>query len=541
MKIKFLLNQVNNPYHITINPLFFFIKTYYDIHGMNDRVEWLRCEHVIFNSVEKSAESIVATGVDVLGLSIFIWNEDYQYAVAKRVKELDPNIVIVFGGPQLDAHKNPNFFKTHPYVDWVCYGDGERAFQLLVDKISNLYHGPLINMVENVAGKTLVHDYEIISDEKYLSVGALTAQKQIILDTLDYLGKHDITNKQLFFAVEFARGCMYSCSFCDWSQNLTKKVKRRTHNWRAEIDLLHALDVGVRETDANFGQWKEDIEIFDYAVSLYRPDRNFKFSVSNTSKLNKDATFHIMSTQAKKYNAPAVVSIQDFDADVLKNIDRPGLDYEQQVDFIKRLFIDLGDKANLITIQIIVGLPGQTYESIKDTVIKTYELGISNHMIFPFAYLINSPAADKMYERMHGLKWKKTFGINGYFESANYADLSVTADDLESLYIKATNNELVEGMWASSTTLYETNTLNFRDYIRSHIFITLSKQFQRKMVGNKFPVNYDKLYTVFDSKVEQLTDHYLKVHGPLIEKYNVYMMAIPEPGSRVLNRFSALI
>jgi tRNA A37 methylthiotransferase MiaB len=496
---------------------------------------------VIFDSVEKSAEAIVAAKVDVLGLSIFIWNEDYQYAIAKKIKELNPGIVIVFGGPQLDAHKNPNFFKTHPYVDWVCYGDGEKAFQLLVDKISNQYCGPLINMVENVAGNTLVHDYEIISDEKYLSIGALTAQKDIILDTLEYLEEHGITNKQLFFAVEFARGCMYSCSFCDWSQNLTKKVKRRTHNWRAEIDLLHELDVSVRETDANFGQWKEDTEIFNYAVSLYDPARTFKFVVSNTSKLNKEATFHIMSTQAKKYNAPAVVSIQDFDADVLKNIDRPGLSYENQVDFIKRLFVDLGDKANLITIQIIIGLPGQTYESIKDTVIKTYELGISNHMIFPFAYLINSPAADKMYERMHGLKWKKTFGLNGYFESVNYADISVSTDNLEDLYAKANNNELVEGIWASSTTLYETNTLSFRDYIRSHIFITLSKQFQKKMVENKLPVNYNKMYTVFDSKVNQLTDNYLKVHMPLIEKYNVYMMAIPEIDSKTLNRFSALI
>jgi tRNA A37 methylthiotransferase MiaB len=541
MKIKFLLNQVNNPYHITINPLFFFIKTYYDIYGMNGQVEWLRCEHVIFNSVDESAESIVAAGVNVLGLSVFIWNEDYQHAIAKKVKELDPNIVIVFGGPQLDAHKNLSFFKTHPYVDWVCYGDGERAFQLLIDKISNLYNGPLINVVENVNGNTVVHDYEIISDEKYLSTGALIAQKDIILDTLEYLKEHDITNKQLFFAVEFARGCMYSCSFCDWSQNLTKKVKRRTHNWRAEIDLLHELDVSVRETDANFGQWKQDIEIFDYAVSLYDPARTFKFVVSNTSKLNKDATFYIMSTQAKKYNAPAVVSIQDFDADVLKNIDRPGLNYEQQVDFIKRLLADLHDKTYLVTIQIIIGLPGQTYESIKNTVIKTYELGISNHMIFPFAYLINSPAADKMYERMHGLKWKKTFGLNGYYENINYSDIPVNTDNLESLYIKASNSELVDGMWASSTTLYETNTLSFRDYIRSHIFITLSKQFQRKMVENKLPVNYKKMYTVFDSKVEKLTDHYLAVHGPLIEKYNVYMMAIPDVDSKVLNRFSALI
>jgi hypothetical protein len=61
------------------------------------------------------------------------------------------------------------------------------------------------------------------------------------------------------------------------------------------------------------------------------------------------------------------------------------------------------------------------------------------------------------------------------------------------------------------------------------------------MIENKLPVNYKKMYTVFDSKVDQLTDNYLTVHMPLIEKYNAYMMAIPEIDSKVLNRFSALI
>lgn len=541
MKVKFLVNQVNNPYTITINPLFFFIKTYYDLYGMNQNIEWARCEHVIFDSIEDAAAAVVSEGINVVGLSVFIWNEDYQYSLAQRIKQLAPDITIVFGGPQLDAHKNSKFFQTHPYVDWVCYGDGERAFQLLIDKIGGFYSGPLVNMVENVRGQTLVHDHETLGDANYFSVSALLAQKDTVIDTVEYLNQHNINNNQLYFAVEFARGCMYSCSFCDWSQNLTKKVKRRTHDWRAEINFLHELDVGLRETDANFGQWKQDLEIFDYAVSLYNPDRNFKFSVSNTSKLNKEATFHIMSTQAKMYDSPAVVSIQDFDPDVLKKIDRPGLNYEQQIEFIKRLSAELNDKSHLIHIQIIIGLPGQTYASIKDTVVKTLELGVSNHMIFPFAYLINSPAADKLYQNMHGLKWKKTFGLNGYSESVDYADLSVDIKDLDRLYQQATNNQLTTGVWATSTTVYQTNTLSFYDYICAHIFITLVKQAQHKIVRNGIALDYKKMCKAIDTKVFKLADRYMQVHGPLIDKYGIYMMSMPSLNDHSLTRFSAII
>ena len=126
------------------------------MYGADKNIEWSRCEHVIFDSLEATADAVIREGIDIVGFSVFIWNEDYQYSLAKRIKQLDPKITIVFGGPQLDAHKNSKFFQTHPYVDWVCYGDGERAFQLLIDKIAGHYHGPLVNMIENVQGQTQI-------------------------------------------------------------------------------------------------------------------------------------------------------------------------------------------------------------------------------------------------------------------------------------------------------------------------------------------------------------------------------------------------
>ena len=62
--------------------------------------------------------------------------------------------------------------------------------------------------------------------------------------------------------LETNRGCPFTCTFCDWSQNLTKKVKRRKHNWKDELLYFKDIDVQIRETDANFGQWDQDLEIF---------------------------------------------------------------------------------------------------------------------------------------------------------------------------------------------------------------------------------------------------------------------------------------
>lgn len=511
------------------------------MYGLNKSIEWLRCEHVIFHDVDTQAQLVVDEQPDVVGLSVFIWNDSYQFELAKKIKALNPNIVVVLGGPQLDAHKNNKFFEAHAYVDYVCYGDGERAFQLLIDQLSGLSSQPLINMVENKNSQYVVHPYELLSDQQYYNTSAILAQQHILLDTIEYLEQHNIKKSQLYLSMEFARGCMYSCTFCDWSQNLTKKVKRREHNWKAEIDLVHALNIKMRETDANFGQWKQDIEIFDYALSLYDPSRNFKFEVSNTSKLNKEATFHIMSQQALVYNALAIVSIQDFNPEVLTAINRPGLSEEQQIDFIKRLISTLGDRARNVYTQIIVGLPGQTYDTIKETMIKTLNIGVQNHMLYPFAYLINSPAADPVYEKIHGLKWMKTVAINGYYQDLDFDQAGVNSDNLEDIYKKAAANNLIDGHWAASTTVYETRNMSFRDLVRCHIFLTLVKDFQDKMIWKNATVDYNKLRYVLDAKVDQYADRYFEVHAPLIEKYNLFVLGIPELDSTKLIKVAAVI
>ena len=57
-------------------------------------------------------------------LTFKAFNEDVDKQIAKRLKEANPNILIVVGGPDYPIHK-PNFFKTYPHIDICVKLEGE--------------------------------------------------------------------------------------------------------------------------------------------------------------------------------------------------------------------------------------------------------------------------------------------------------------------------------------------------------------------------------------------------------------------------------
>ena len=50
---------------------------------------------------------------DVVLFSIYVWNEQISLAIAKKLKEYNPNIFIIFGGPSVPDN---NFNKAKDYI-----------------------------------------------------------------------------------------------------------------------------------------------------------------------------------------------------------------------------------------------------------------------------------------------------------------------------------------------------------------------------------------------------------------------------------------
>jgi hypothetical protein len=84
-----------------------------------DQIIWRR------DPLESTAQKLAQN--DLVAFSTYVWNHRYNYALAKRVKELRPEVMIVFGGPEPAIH-DPALFKHEPYMDVVIKLEGERIF-----------------------------------------------------------------------------------------------------------------------------------------------------------------------------------------------------------------------------------------------------------------------------------------------------------------------------------------------------------------------------------------------------------------------------
>ena len=77
--------------------------------------EKFECTDMIWrrDAVEDVAQRIYQN--DIVAFSTYVWNHQYNYTVAKRVRELNPDCLIIFGGPE-PAITNKNILKLRQIV-----------------------------------------------------------------------------------------------------------------------------------------------------------------------------------------------------------------------------------------------------------------------------------------------------------------------------------------------------------------------------------------------------------------------------------------
>jgi putative methyltransferase len=549
-KIKFIANGTNERFHgVQLNPAFLFLKDYYEFKG-HGHAEWLPWVPLMIDSEEEQIQTILEERPDILCFTVHVWNYKRHYSMAKRIRELLPNTVIVMGGPQLVAHKDKDFFKKHPYVDYVCYGDGEEAFQILIDKLAGEDVPPLVNMVENVNGETLVHEYRLFFNDEYAKRSKYLEQRELVIQvTNDLIGK-GFRKAEIEWQVEYSRGCMYKCAYCDWSQNLSKKVKRYKQDWRAELDFFKELDVMVQPIDANFGQWPEDLSILDYAISLYDPNKNFRMIVNNTPKLKKEAIHQIHNIQAKTYANSKVfkgqmgnyyfvpLQLQDIHTDVLDAINRPSIPYPDIVKMMERFKVDLEGVPFTFTPIMMVGFPGQTYDSMMNMFRQLVLDGIYPHVmnIHWWVCLENSPGADPLYAKMNGLEWIDVYTFNIGNPALNKGDIDV--NEVVKWPVEKLYDEISKGfhhMAISNLKVVKKNkTLDLFDIVRVKNFLNDLRVYARdhQTLPWRDSEFLDKKFAEISEQARLDTVAYFEQHQKYIDKYGFMVTIFDVDGVR---------
>ena len=439
-KIKFLSCEYNMYFAGVQNLKFlsfvnYFLRLHFEKRSINSNLyEWLKPEILLLGPepgegptkefLNNLCNQLIEENVNILGVSVYVWNRTTFNIICKEIKSKLPNIIIIGGGPELDAHKDLDFFKKHPWYDYVVYGDGEKSFTNLLDYLS----GNEINLI-NVVTKEKIYPHEIFNDKEMLSQSPYITYKNEIKEVVekyknDYFTKFKRKQK-LVLVWETTKGCPYKCSFCDWSSGLHNKVRfwgkieKNTNteiikpNYQQELDFFTELKVHmIMWSNPNVGLSPMDEEIVDYWCNLKKTNPATPISfVVQLSKIKKDVSHRLFKKMISSgLENRLKFDLQDLDPVVLNNIDRPEIPWEEHKAMIKEMCeefpVQLGNFTSKIN--FIWGLPGQTLNHFDFNLTESTNLGFRTNFFY-FEMLPNSPANNAEYIEKFKIKTEKIY------------------------------------------------------------------------------------------------------------------------------------
>lgn len=330
----------------------------------------------------------------LVGFSNYVWNFEYNKLFAERLKNKYPECIIVFGGHNVPP--DAALLEKCPFIDILVHGEGEETFKNLLLALNN---GENLIDIPNLSYRD--EQSRLISTPKVRISCPLEDYPSPYLSGLfDELIEKN-SNYTFCAILETSRDCPYLCAFCDWGQLKAKTRRFSKEQVLREIEWFSTHKIAyIWGADPNFGIFDDDIEI---AQALIDAKQNTGFPLIynvNYSKTKADNVFLINKLlNESKMSRGVPLSFQSFSPVVLKNICRDNMNLN---DFSK--LITRYNEAGVTTYsELIIGLPGETYESFCRGIGILFEAGQHKTVnIYSFELLCNSnlgsPENIKKYE-----------------------------------------------------------------------------------------------------------------------------------------------
>ena len=345
------------------------------------------------DSIESTAQALHRH--DIVGLSVYVWNREYSYRLARRIKQLNPDCLIVTGGPE-PAITDPEIFQKHPYLDVLVKLEGEKIFSDILK-----HHGEDLSgvpgLVLNVSGQAVdTGDAERINELDELPSPYLTGVFDHLIEQYP-----DVTWNG---TLETNRGCPYQCTFCDWGSLTYNKVKKfGLERVFAELEWMGEHCGFVTITDANFGMFVErDNEIITKLVEVQRRwgrIKNFSMTWAKNQKNEVVDIVRRLVDESPTASSGLTVSVQSMDENVLDIIKRRNLDQHK----IEEIF-GLCDRYSIpVYTELILGLPGETEHSWRENFWQLFRAGNHTGIVVLHAQLLENAEMNLGQRRLYKL------------------------------------------------------------------------------------------------------------------------------------------
>jgi hypothetical protein len=409
---------------------------------------------------------------DIVAFSTYVWNRNYNFKLAENIKSINPNVFIIFGGPDPPITKSDIFSNTMPFADVIVKSEGEYIFTSLLEAFilkTNFLdiRGLLVNengKVINTGSGNRIEELDTVPSP-YLSG---------VFDSILHL------ESEWNGTLETNRGCPYKCTFCDWGSLTYSKVKKfGLERVFCELEWMGRNKIGYLDVaDANFGIFVErDNSIVDKLIEVqekygYPYRTGWSWAKNQQSEVVQIAKKLIKSGH---FNNGLTISLQSMDENTLKTIKRSNMGINK----INEIFDECRKDGVPLNVELIVGLPGETLNSWEDTLYGVFEVGQHDSIEVWQAQILENAEMNLSQREEYQIIGQK---VLDYFPNS----LDDTAPEFSEIVVQTSTmslDEMIEA-YKLSWFLITWHTGGFSQYIA---------RFLRKYLG----ISYKEFYTDF--------------------------------------------
>ncbi|MGO1078961.1 RiPP maturation radical SAM C-methyltransferase [Inquilinus sp. CA228] len=298
--------------------------------------------------VEALAQEIADSRPDVVGLTNTFMQSVPCLALARRLKALSPQTIIIMGGGNCDGVQGETLHRNYPFIDYVVRGEGEAAFEAFLAFLDG--H----RAVADVPGLCWRQGARTRANP----VASLASMDEVPTPVFDDYFQQCLSSPLARFiqpniVLESARGCWWGqkhhCTFCGLNGSGMAFRSKKAERVLEEIDQLTTrhgvLDIIMADNIIPMEYFK------DLLPELGRRDRDLKLHYEVKSNLRYDQ-IELLRDAGVWHIQPGIESLS---SKVLRIMDK-GVTAPQNV----RVLRDFAEFGMTTSWNILVGFPGET-------------------------------------------------------------------------------------------------------------------------------------------------------------------------------------
>jgi anaerobic magnesium-protoporphyrin IX monomethyl ester cyclase len=306
-------------------------------------------EYTIKDPVMNIVSDLYQQKPAVIGFSCYIWNIEETLKIVNMLKKIDPELLIVLGGPEV-SYDTLEWMENYHDIDFIVMGEGELTFKQLLLEIDGA------KTFANVPGIAFRDNGRVV----------ITPQRNK-LDLREipspYRFPEDIPHlaKRITY-IETSRGCPFSCQFCLSSIEVGVRYFDRE---KIKDDIRWLMANGaktIKFVDRTFNISRSyAMEMFRFLIDEHLPGTVFQFEI--TADIMRPEVIDFLNQEAPKGLFRFEIGIQSTN-DITNELVKRKQNFSKLTRTV--MMVKEGGKIDQ-HLDLIAGLPEEDYYSFRRT------------------------------------------------------------------------------------------------------------------------------------------------------------------------------